>query len=108
MKKPRKTSNLNNKIKSRLQIARIQTAAISLAYRSNKTNPDLEEILRQFRPALFVEKSKKVFDSELKKRGLLNVYENMKSPSCPYCEGIAEYWSKVDVRILKTFSEESI
>lgn len=72
---------------------------------SNITNPNLEDVLRFSGGKSFVESKNQIF-SELKKRNLDKVFENIEKPLIPIIEKMETRGVKIDVNYLKKLSLE--
>ena len=72
---------------------------------SNLTNSDQEDILRFADTRDFSEAKKKIF-SELEKRKLKNLFEEIEKPLIPVVEGMEKKGIKVDDKFLKILSKD--
>lgn len=70
---------------------------------SNRAEPKLDEILEFTKTEDFTEASKIIF-TELEKRGLAKVYENIELPLIPIIEKMEKKGVKIDVAFLKELS----
>ncbi|MDP2651457.1 MAG: DNA polymerase [bacterium] len=71
---------------------------------SNLTNPNIEDVFN-WTKTRDVKESKKVFDAELEKRGLKDVFEKIEKPLMPVTEKMNEIGIKVNKKFLDNLSE---
>ncbi|MCR4279299.1 MAG: DNA polymerase [Candidatus Zambryskibacteria bacterium] len=71
---------------------------------SNITNPGVEEIL-DFTKAKTLEEAEKVINTELDKRNVRNVFEEIELPILPVVEKMNERGIKIDKKVLKNLSD---
>lgn len=71
---------------------------------SNITNPGVEEIL-DFTKAKTLEEAEKVINTELDKRNVRNVFEEIELPILPVVEKMNERGVKIDKKVLKNLSD---
>ena len=72
---------------------------------SNMTNPDLEDVMR-FTKAKDVTEAKKILESELDKRRVRKVFEEIEKPIMPVVEQMNERGVKIDKEILAGLSQK--
>ena len=82
-----------------------ETAVALWVLRSDKTNPDLEDILQFTHADSLVDAHKDIL-AQIKKQKLEKVYEDIEKPLIPITEGMHELGIEIDVPYLKTLSKE--